>query len=114
MRQDISRLEMRHLTPASTKEGQTNSSSAGMPDSAVNEVRHFELLEELKPSGTAKAVLLRWDGNHYIPTNDQIVLFEFVGNHGETGDRGYACFSGESRCWEAMSTYDHTPDWLPL
>ena len=78
-------------------------------------MRQFELLEDLRSGGTAKAVLLRWNGRKYAPTKDQIELFEFVGSYGDRGDRGYARFSPESERWELMSGLSEPhASWLPF
>jgi hypothetical protein len=82
---------------------------------AMNDLRQFELLEELRPGESAKAILLRWDGAHYVRSRDEIDLFEFVGTRGERGDRGYARFSPESRHWELMSNlFQRGANWLPF
>ena len=77
-------------------------------------MRQFELLEDLRPRGQAKAVLLRWSGEEYIRTGDQIELHEFLGSYGDRGDRGYTCFSPESGRWEVMSgLFEKGASWLP-
>lgn len=67
------------------------------------EMRQFELLEDLKAGENAAAVLLRWNGRWYAPTEERIVIFDFVGQHGMRGDRGYGFLSSESGCWEVVS-----------
>jgi hypothetical protein len=81
----------------------------------MNEVRQFELLETLRPYGSARAVLLRWNGQKYVPTQEEIEVFEFVGTHGERHNRGYARFSNESRKWEAVGGLQEPAEsWLPF
>lgn len=81
----------------------------------MNDMRQFELLEDLRPFGMARAVLLRWNGQKYVPTEDQIDVYEFVGTHGERRNRGYARFSDESHRWEAVGGMQEPADsWLPL
>lgn len=80
----------------------------------MNGLQQFELLEDLRPFGSAKAVLLRWNGRQYIRTNEEIELFEFVGTHGYRRNRGYARYSEESSKWEAMGGMQEPVDsWLP-
>ncbi len=77
-------------------------------------MRQFELLEDLRPGGNAKAVLLTWDGSRYVRSREIIVLHEFVGVHGNRGDRGYCHFSPESERWEAAAgLYQQVASWLP-
>lgn len=77
-------------------------------------IKMFELLEDLRPSGTAKAVLLKWDGEKYVRSNQKIELNEFVGTHGDRGDRGYCFYSDDSKRWEAASgLFEQVAGWLP-
>ncbi|HWA97645.1 MAG TPA: hypothetical protein VG713_04110 [Pirellulales bacterium] len=77
-------------------------------------MRQFELLEALPPGRTARAVLLKWDGHKYVRTAEVIELHDFVGGHGERGDRGYGFYSQESGRWEAASgLYEQVAGWLP-
>jgi hypothetical protein len=74
----------------------------------------FELLEDLRPGQSAKAVLLRWDGGKYVRSDNHIDLNEFVGTHGDRGDRGYCFYSDESKRWEAASgLFEQVCGWLP-
>ena len=79
----------------------------------MDDLRHMELLEDLSPFGTAKAVLVRWDGENYVRTNQVIDVCEFMGHHGERRDRGYVRWFEESRRWEAMGIQDLAGSWLP-
>jgi hypothetical protein len=80
----------------------------------MGKMRQFQLLEDLRPGGSARAILLRWDGAKYVPSDEEIELFEYVGLHGDRGDRGYCCFSDESNHWEAASgLYEQVASWLP-
>jgi hypothetical protein len=72
-------------------------------ENAMNGIRCYELLEDLAPCGSARAVLLRWNNGQYIRTSEQIIVNEFVNTHGDRGDRGYAFQSTESGRWEALS-----------
>jgi hypothetical protein len=77
----------------------------------VESIKQFELLEDLHPESQAQAVLLKWNGNSYVKTQEKIVLFDSVRNHGERGDRGYCFFSNESNRWESLSgLYQQMPE----
>lgn len=79
-------------------------------------IRQYQLLEDLRPGRSAKAALLRWDAKlqKYIVSKEQIELFEFVGSHGDKGDRGYGYLSPESGRWETVSgLYEQTAQWIP-
>lgn len=65
-------------------------------------IRPFELLTDLEPCGEAQAVLLDWDGKDYVKSTTQVVVREFVKQHGRAGDRGYAFLSQRSGCWEVL------------
>jgi hypothetical protein len=76
----------------------------------MNGIRCFELIDDLPPEGTAEAVLLQWNGTHYVRSKETISLHDFVLTHGRRGDRGYAFKSEESGCWEALSgLYQQVP-----
>lgn len=78
-------------------------------------LRQFELLEDLKPFGSAKAVLLAWNGTKYVRSNEEIEVFEFVGIHGDRRDRGFARHSPESQLWEAVGgLHEPVESWLPM
>ena len=78
----------------------------------MQDLRRFELLENLEAGGVAKAALLRWDGQRYARSKEIIELHEFVGIHGLRGDRGYAFLSTESGKWEAASGLSQqAPQW---
>lgn len=66
-------------------------------------IRLFELLEDLRPEGTAHAVLLNWNGRMYVRSKEQIEIAEFARTHGDRGDRGYCYFSPQSHRWESLS-----------
>lgn len=79
----------------------------------MNGIRCFELLEDLVPAGTAKAVLLVWNGSRYVRSTENIVIHDFVNSHGDRGDRGYAFQSGESKNWETLSgLFQQVPGWM--
>jgi hypothetical protein len=81
----------------------------------MNTLRHFELLEDLRPFGNARAVLLSWNGQKYVRTNDEIRIFEFVGTHGNRRDRGLTCHSDESRRWEVLGgMQEPVESWMPF
>lgn len=81
----------------------------------MNELRQFELLEDLRPFGSAKASLLRWNGARYVVTADEIEVFDFIGTQGQRKDRGYTRFIPESTKWEAISTLSSpTANWMPI
>ena len=76
----------------------------------MENLRIFELLENLLPEGEASAVLLEWSGKSYIASRKTIELHEFVGTHGNRGDRGYCFFSPQSKRWETVSgLYQQVP-----
>ena len=66
----------------------------------MNELRQFELLEDLEPYESARAALMKFDGSTYVRSNEAIVVTDFIGSHGEITDRGYAFKSEESGLWE--------------
>jgi len=81
----------------------------------MNGIRCFELLEDLRVGGSAKAVLLRWHDGRYARTTERIIVNDFVSTHGNRGDRGYAFKSEESGHWEALSgLYQQSPSWSAL
>lgn len=81
----------------------------------MNTLRQFELLEDLRPFGSARAVLLAWNGDKYVRTNEEIQLFEFVGAHGSRRNRGFARQSEESQRWEAVGgMQEPVESWLPF
>ena len=78
----------------------------------MQDLRRFELLENLEPGSVAKAALLTWDGSRYVRSRSIIDLHEFVGIHGLRGDRGFAFLSPESGKWEAASGLSQqSPQW---
>jgi hypothetical protein len=78
----------------------------------MENLKPFELLEDLEPGKKANAALLRWDGQRYVRSNEKIELHEFVGTHGNRGDRGYCFFSSDSKRWEAVSgLYEQVSQW---
>ena len=59
-------------------------------------------------------MLLRWDGAKYVPSGEEIELFEYVGVYGDRGARGYCWYSEESKHWEATGgLHEQVADWLP-
>jgi hypothetical protein len=77
-------------------------------------MRQFELLEDLAPGRSARAVILKWDGKNYSRSNQVVQLHDFVGVHGDRGDRGYAFLSEESGQWEAAAgLFEQVAGWLP-
>ncbi len=81
----------------------------------MNTLRQFELLEDLRPFGSAKAVLLAWNGDKYVRTNEEVQIFEFVGTHGSRRNRGFARQSEESHRWEAVGgMQESVENWLPF
>lgn len=80
----------------------------------MSHLRSFQLLEDLLPMGSAKAVLLRWNGKEYVAGSEQIEVYDFVGGHGCKHDRGYAFLSPESNRWEvACGLYEQVAGWMP-
>ncbi|MDB5384960.1 MAG: hypothetical protein JWM11_606 [Planctomycetaceae bacterium] len=78
-------------------------------------MRKFELQENLPPNGSAKAVLLKWNGNQYVPSKDEtVVVYDYVGQHGTKRDRGYCFLSEESGRWEAAcGLSEQVEQWMP-
>jgi hypothetical protein len=66
-------------------------------------LRQFELLEDLQPHETARAVLMKFNGSNYVRSDEVVELHDFIGSHGERSDRGYAFKSEESGHWEVAS-----------
>lgn len=80
----------------------------------MSTLRQFELLEDLRPFGRAKAVLLMWNGERYVRTTEEIEVFEFVGAHAERRQRGFARHSDESDKWESVGgMQEPAASWLP-
>ena len=80
----------------------------------MESMRQFELLEDLVPGGSASAVLVRWNGKGYMRGHEEVVLHDFIGGHGNRGDRGYAFQSPESGRWEVVSgLFEQPAPWLP-
>lgn len=63
----------------------------------------FELLERLDAGHSAQARLMVWDGENYVPSRKTVTLYDFVGAHGQAGDRGYCFHSGVSQRWEVVA-----------
>ncbi|MDB5389889.1 MAG: hypothetical protein JWM11_5535 [Planctomycetaceae bacterium] len=81
----------------------------------MNTLRHFELLEDLNPFGNAKATLLKWNGEKYVRTNEEIEIFEFLGTFGVRRNRGLALHSDESKKWEAVGGMQEPAEsWMPF
>ena len=77
-------------------------------------MRQFELLEDLSSGRSARAVLLEWNGRQYVRSKQIVELYDFVGVHGDRGDRGYMFYSPESQRWEAAcGLYEQVASWLP-
>lgn len=66
----------------------------------MQKLRQFELIDDLCAGESARAMLLVWNGRQYVRTKEVIQVFDFVGQHGAHGDRGYAFLSPESGLWE--------------
>jgi hypothetical protein len=67
-------------------------------------IRVFQLLEALEAGKSARARLLDWNGEMYRPrTLAEVRVHDFVGEHGQPGDRGYCFMSDESHRWEVLS-----------
>ena len=81
----------------------------------MGSMRQFELLEDLNSGRTAQATLLEWNGKNYVRSKQVVTLHDFVGLHGDRGDRGYAFYSPESEKWEVTGgLYEQVASWLPL
>lgn len=77
-------------------------------------MRQFELLEDLSPSGSARACVMEWNGQQYVRSRQIVELHDFVGGNGDRGDRGYMFYSPESKRWEvACGLYEQVSSWLP-
>ncbi|MBS0266373.1 MAG: hypothetical protein JSS02_30865 [Planctomycetes bacterium] len=77
-------------------------------------IRQFELLEDLAPGRSARAVILKWNGQTYVRSPQIIELHDFIGTHGDRGDRGYMFLSDESGRWEvAAGLFEQVASWLP-
>lgn len=80
----------------------------------MSNLRQFELLESLRPFGSAKAALLMWNGEKYVPTDEVVEIFEFVGTRGDRRSRGFARHSEESNLWEVVSgLQEPVAAWMP-
>jgi hypothetical protein len=77
----------------------------------MNGLRPFELVEDLVCGRPAKAVLLSWNGDRYVRTEEEIELSEFVGLQGSRGDRGYGFLSPHSHRWEAVGGVNQAAPW---
>ena len=80
----------------------------------MSQIQLFELLESLEAGRSAQARLLVWDAasGNYISSRKVITLYDFVGGHGTTGDRGYCFQNGSSMRWEALcgiEAQEHRP-----
>ena len=63
---------------------------------------------------SAKAVLLKWNGERYARTSEEVVIHDFVDTHGDKGDRGYGFLSPESGRWETVSgLFEQSAGWMP-
>lgn len=69
----------------------------------MNGIRSFELLEDLSPGGSAKAILLKWNGSRYVHSREKVTVYDYVQSHGDSGDRGFAFLSDESGLWHVLS-----------
>jgi hypothetical protein len=78
-------------------------------------LRKFELQENLEPNGSAKAVLLKWNGARYVLSQTEaVVVYDYVGQHGSRRDRGYCFLSEESGQWEAAcGLSEQVAQWMP-
>lgn len=69
----------------------------------MSSIRLFELDEPLVTGSHARARLLKWNGERYVPSRfDVITVHDFVGGEGEPGDRGYCVLSEDSHRWEFL------------
>ncbi len=69
----------------------------------MSSIRLFELEEPLVAGRHARARLLKWNGERYIPSRFAfITLHDYVGGHGLPGDRGYCRLSEDSHRWEFL------------
>ena len=81
----------------------------------MGDLRQYELLQDLRPFGSAKAALLRWNGSRYVSGTEEIEVFDFMGVRGHRRDRGYTRFIQESTKWEAISGLSSPVEsWLPM
>jgi hypothetical protein len=69
----------------------------------MQSMRLFQLLDDLEPFHSARAVLLKYNGHEYVKTPEIVRVHEYIGSQGERGDRGYAFLSPESELWEVAS-----------
>ena len=77
-------------------------------------MRQFELLEDLNSGRTARAALLEWNGHQYVRSRQIVEVCDFVGLHGDRGDRGYMYYSPESQRWEVTGgLYEQVASWMP-
>jgi len=77
----------------------------------LEQIRHFELLQDLRPEGYSMAILLKWDGKDYVRSDEKIELHDAVRSHGNRGDRGFCFFSTDSNRWESLSgLFQKIPD----
>jgi hypothetical protein len=81
----------------------------------MGNLQPFELFEDLEPRQKAPAVLLQWDGQKYVRSKEKIELYDFVGSHGNRGDRGYCFLSSGSNRWEAVSgLFEQVSSWTAM
>ena len=68
----------------------------------MNQMRMFKLIEALDAGGCARAWLLSWNGERYAEEEGIIRVYDFMGESGERGERGYCFLSPESKRWEVL------------
>jgi hypothetical protein len=66
-------------------------------------LKMFTLLERLEPGYSAKARLLFWNGQQYVPEKRVIEVHDHLGHYGLPGERGHCLLSDESGQWEVFN-----------
>ena len=70
----------------------------------MSDLKMFALIERLEPGHCAKAHLLFWNGERYIPDRAAVIhVHDHLGHYGVAGDRGHCVLSEESGHWEVVN-----------
>jgi hypothetical protein len=72
-------------------------------DIPMADLRMFKLVESLEAGRSARAQLLNWDGERYVEENLEVLVFDYIGETGLRGERGYCFFSEISERWEVLN-----------
>ena len=70
----------------------------------MSDLKLFTLLERLQPGRSARARLLQWIGDRYVPDRTAIIqVYDHLGHYGLPGDRGHCRMSEDSGQWEVFN-----------